>query len=164
MRVSRQTESIKKRKKKKTWKREHAGSKRKKKITPPKSVFNILRNMRRYYILKRNRMEYDGVGRPWTLFLTWRKKESEVIQSCPTLCYPVDCSPPGSSIPGSLQARIQEWVAISFSRGSSWPRDRPQVSCIAGSHFNLWATMEAHGHTNYNYLQRTINQWEKLED
>ena len=41
-------------------------------------------------------------------------------QSCPTLCDPADCSPPGSSIPGSFQARIPEWVAISFSRGSSW--------------------------------------------
>ena len=53
-----------------------------------------------------------------------RKKESEVTQSCPTLCDPVDCSPPGSSIHGILQARILEWVAISFSRGCSRPRDR----------------------------------------
>ena len=43
----------------------------------------------------------------------------EVAQSCPTLCYPVDCSPPGSSAHGILQARILEWVAISFSGGSS---------------------------------------------
>ena len=68
---------------------------------------------------------------------------SEVAQSCPTLCNPVDCSPPGSSIHGILQARILEWVAISFSRGSSWPRDRTQVSRIAGRRFNLWATREA---------------------
>ena len=46
-------------------------------------------------------------------------KESEVTQLCPTLCDPMDCSPPGSSIHGILQARILEWVAISFSRGSS---------------------------------------------
>ena len=46
-----------------------------------------------------------------------------VTQSCLTLCYPMDCSPPGSSVPGILQARILEWVAISFSRGSSWPKD-----------------------------------------
>ena len=51
----------------------------------------------------------------------------------------MDCSPPGSSIHGILQARILEWVAISFPRGSSWPRDRTQVSCIAGRYFNLWA-------------------------
>ena len=71
------------------------------------------------------------------------QKESEVAQSCPTLWDPVDCSPPGSSIHGILQARILEWVAISFSRGSSWPRDWTQVSCIAGRRFNLWATREA---------------------
>ena len=44
------------------------------------------------------------------------ESESEVVQSCPTLCDPVDCSPPGFSIHGILQARILEWVAISFSR------------------------------------------------
>ena len=53
---------------------------------------------------------------------------------------PVDCSPPSSSVHGILQARILEWVAISFSRGSSRPRDRTQVSRIAGRRFNLWAT------------------------
>ena len=68
---------------------------------------------------------------------------SEVAQSCPTLCNPMDCSPPGSSVHGILQARILEWVAISFSRRSSWPRDRTQVSHIAGRRFNLWATREA---------------------
>jgi len=47
----------------------------------------------------------------------------EVAQSCPTLCDPVDCSLPGSSVHGILQARILEWIAISFSRGSSQPRD-----------------------------------------
>ena len=52
----------------------------------------------------------------------------------------MDCSLPGSSIHGILQARILEWVAISFSRGSSRPRDWTQVSRIAGRHFNLWAT------------------------
>ena len=62
---------------------------------------------------------------------------SEVTQSCLTLCDPVDCSPPGSSIHEILQARILEWVAISFSRGSSRPKDRTQVSCIAGRCFNL---------------------------
>ena len=69
-------------------------------------------------------------------------KWSEVAQSCPTLCNPMD-SLPGSSVHGILQARILEWVAISFSRGSSWPRDRTQVSCIAGRRFTIWATREA---------------------
>ena len=61
---------------------------------------------------------------------------SEIAQSCPTLCDPMDCSLPGSSFHRILQARILEWVAISFSRGSSRPRDRIWVSLIAGRHFN----------------------------
>ena len=61
-------------------------------------------------------------------------------KSCPTHCDPVDCSPPGSSVHGVLQARILEWVAISFSRGSSQPRDQAEVSCLAGRFFTLWAT------------------------
>ena len=55
-----------------------------------------------------------------------------VTQLWPTLCDPMDCSPPGSSVHEIFQVRILEWVAISFSRGSSQPRDRTQVSCIAG--------------------------------
>ena len=51
------------------------------------------------------------------------ESESEVAQSCPTFCDPLDCSPPGSSAHGILQARILEWVAISLSKGSSRPRD-----------------------------------------
>ena len=63
-----------------------------------------------------------------------------VTQSCPTL---LDCSPLGSSVHGILQTRILEWVAISFSRGSSWPRNWTWVSCIAGRFFTVWATREA---------------------
>ena len=59
-------------------------------------------------------------------------KSSEIAQSCPTLCDHMNCSLPGSSIHGTFEARILEWVAISFSRGSSWPRDQTQVSRIAG--------------------------------
>ena len=55
----------------------------------------------------------------------------DCMLSCPTLCDPLDCSPPGSSIHGIFQARILEWVAISFSRGSSWPRDQTWVSCVS---------------------------------
>ena len=61
--------------------------------------------------------------------------ESEVSQSCPTLHDPMDCSLPGSPIHGIFQARVLEWVAISFSRGSSLPRDRTQVSRIVSRHF-----------------------------
>ena len=70
-------------------------------------------------------------------FTTRNQKESEVTQSCLTLCDPMDCCLPGSSVHGIVQARILEWVAISFSRESSQPRDRTQVSCITGRHFIL---------------------------
>ena len=70
-------------------------------------------------------------------------KWSEVAQLCLTLCNPMDCSLPGSSIHGIFQARILEWVAISFSRRSSWPRDWTQVSRIIGRRFTIWATREA---------------------
>ena len=66
---------------------------------------------------------------------------------CLTLCHPMDCSPPGSSVHGILQARILEWVALPSSRGSSWPRDRTHISyisCIAGGFFNCWAIEESH--------------------
>ena len=59
------------------------------------------------------------------------------LQSCSTLCDPIDGSPPGFPVPGILQARILEWVTISFSRRSSRPRDQTQVSHIGGRHFNL---------------------------
>ena len=58
-----------------------------------------------------------------------------VTQLCLTLCDPMECNPPASSVRGILQARILEWVSISFSRGSSRPRDLTQVSCIAGRFF-----------------------------
>ena len=58
-----------------------------------------------------------------------------VLQSCPALCNPMDCSRPGSSVHGILQTRVLEWVVISFSRGSSPPRDWTHVSCIAGRFF-----------------------------
>ena len=58
-----------------------------------------------------------------------------VSKSCLTLCDSMDCSPPGFSVHRIPQARILEWVAISFSRGSSWPRDWTCFSCIAGRFF-----------------------------
>ena len=69
-------------------------------------------------------------------YLLWCTHTAQVvIQPCPTLCNPVDCSSPGSSAHEILQARILEHVAIPFSRGSSWPRNRTQVSCISGRFF-----------------------------
>ena len=66
-----------------------------------------------------------------------------VTQLCPTLCNPMNCNPPCSSVRGILQAGILEWVAIPFSRGSSQPRDWTQVSYIADGFFTVWVTREA---------------------
>ena len=69
------------------------------------------------------------------------------LQLCPTLCDPIDSSPPGSSVHGILQARILECVALPFSRGSSWPRDQTCISCnscIVSRRFTVWATREIH--------------------
>ena len=97
-----------------------------------------------------------------------------VIQQATPLCFPSppkclslngvqlgdpkDCSPPGSSVHGTHQARILEWVAIPFSRGSSWPRDQIQVSCVAGRFFTIWATWEAHRNTPQ--ICSTFRSWE----
>ena len=62
---------------------------------------------------------------------------SGVAQSCPTLWDPTDRSLPGSSVHGIFQARVLEWVAISFSRGPSPTRDQTEVSRIAGRHFTI---------------------------
>ena len=75
-----------------------------------------------------------------TTLCTWLW--SEVAQSSPTLCDPVDCSLLRSSVHGIFQALVLEWIAISFSRGSSRPRDRNRVSRIVDSHFTVWATRE----------------------
>ena len=70
--------------------------------------------------------------------------EVKIAQSCPTLATPCTVELPGFSVHGILQARILEWVAISFSRASSQPRNRTQVSCIVGRFFTNWAMGEAH--------------------
>ena len=79
-----------------------------------------------------------------------------VIQSCPTLCDPMDCSPPGSSVCGILQARILEWVAMPSSRGSSRPRYWTcisWVSRIAGRFFTVWATSGRRNECKRNKIQ-----------
>ena len=68
---------------------------------------------------------------------------SEVAQLCPILCDPMDCSLPQSSIHGIFQARVLEWVAISFSRGIFPTQGSNPVSHIVGRHFTVWATKEA---------------------
>ena len=70
------------------------------------------------------------------------KSESEVAQSCPTLWEPIDYSLPGSSVHGLFQAIVLEWIAISFSRGSSQPRAQTQVSHIVDRRFTVCATRE----------------------
>ena len=82
-------------------------------------------------------------------FLTQHVHEvcAKSFQSCPTFCDPMDCSPPGSSVHGILQARILEWVAMPSARGSSRPRDLTLVSYIsytAGGFFTTSVTGEAH--------------------
>ena len=85
------------------------------------------------YILRINRRKLNGL-----------LSEVKVAQSCLTLCHPMDCSPPDSSVHGILQARILECFAIPFSRRSSRPRDWTQASLIAGRFFTIWTTREAH--------------------
>ena len=80
---------------------------------------------------------------------------SEVAQSCPALCDPMDCSLPGFSVYGIFQARILEWVAISFSRRSSQPRDWTQVSCTVGRCFTIWALKL----TKWILLSKLMQDW-----
>ena len=97
------------------------------------------------FVSSLKKYKYNTDTCPVFIIMLWseRRKDSEVAQSCPPLCDPMDCSLPGFSVHGILQARILEWVTVSFSRGSSRPRDRTQVSRIGGGRFNLWATREA---------------------
>ena len=73
---------------------------------------------------------------------SYRYRNRNVAQSCPTLCDPMDCSQPGSSVHGIFQAIVLEWIAISFSSGSSWPRDRTRVSRIVDRRITVWAARE----------------------
>ena len=88
---------------------------------------------------------------------TQKGKESEVAQSCPTLCDPMDCSLPGSSVHGIFQTIVLEWIAISFSRGASRPRDQTQVSHIVDRCFTVWATREVY--KNLFITQITMMVW-----
>ena len=88
----------------------------------------------------------EWVNWKWLLkkqHLDMKNPESEVAQSCPTLCNSMDCSAPGPLVQGIFHARILEWVAIPFSRRPSRPRDWTQVSHIVGRCLTVWATKEA---------------------
>ena len=91
----------------------------------------------------------------------WYDEEDEVAQSCPTLCDPVDCNLLGFCVHGILQARILEWIATSFSRGSSRPRDRTRVSRVGGRRFNLWAIREALGTWTDSFFFWTWEKWSR---
>ena len=103
------------------------------------------------------------------LFLTpeqnlcfWCMRACRVSQSCPTLCSPKNCSPPGSSVHGMSKARILEWVAMPSSRGSSQSRDRTHISCIGRWVLYPWATMKCSWYPLSVLQQNTISLLTKL--
>ena len=79
-------------------------------------------------------------------------------QLCLTLCDSMDCSLPGSTVHGIFQARILEWVAVSFSRGPSWPRDQTHIVCISKWILYHWVTREALSTTCKVGLKQMINR------
>ena len=90
------------------------------------------------------RLKWKSKNQINVLVLQFTCSCSSVANSCLTFWHPKDCSPPGSSVHGISQAGILEWVAISFSRGSSSPRDQTRVSRIGRGIVYLWATRAAH--------------------
>ena len=86
-----------------------------------------------------------------------------VAQLCPVLHGPIGSSPTDSSVHGILQAKIMEWVAILFSRGSSRPRDQTQVSCISGRFFSIWVIRENYlGISNLGILRYCL--WDRIAE
>ena len=100
-----------------------------------------------------------GVGCHFLLQCMKVKSESEVAQSCPSPSDPMDCSPPGSSVHGIFQASVLEWVVMPSSSGSSQPRDRTHVSCMAGRFFTAEPPGEAHFIYNSVYFSIPISQF-----
>ena len=78
-------------------------------------------------------------------------------------CNPIDCSPPGSSVHGISQARILEWVAISFSRESFWPRDQTWVSCIGRQVLYCWVSREPCSYHEYILIGKTGTKYGKYK-
>ena len=87
----------------------------------------------------------------------WYYGSCLVTQACLNLCDPMDCSPLGFSVHGILQVRIWKWVAISFSRECSWPRDWTPVSCIGRQILYYWASREVQQW--YNNILTEIKKW-----
>ena len=86
-------------------------------------------------------IQRSSMGEKWKHNIN--ESESEVTQSCLTLCDPMNCNLSGSFVHGIFQARVLEWIAISISSGSSRPRSRTPVSHITGRSFTIWVTREA---------------------
>ena len=105
----------------------------------------------RHYLNKNKRKVSQHLGKD-------ARRLMLVSQLCPTLCYPMDCSPPGPSVHGIFQAGILEWVAITFSRGSFWPRAGTWISCIAGRFFSIWATRESWIKVIWRWVRRRLNE------
>ena len=110
-----------------------------------------------------------------TALIIGSESEGEVPQSCPTLCDPMDCSPPGSSVHAIFQAWVLEWVAISFSRWSSRPRNRTQVSRIVGRCFHCLGHQGSPynefyykgfkwGSTKWRHMEDVVKVWEETQE
>ena len=97
---------------------------------------------------------YVSIAVAWHIYTIYVHAKS--LQLCLTLCVPMDYSLPGSSVHGILQARILEWVAISFSRGSSQPRDQTCISWHWQVILHCWATREAQ--SNYTPIKITLKK------
>ena len=96
------------------------------------------------YVLLPWQVGFSPLGPPGKLSCSCEVKMKSLSRVWPALCGLMDCSPPGSSVHGIVQARVLEWGAIAFSRASSQPRDQAQVSCVVGRRFPIpiWATRE----------------------
>ena len=107
---------------------------------------NVWQNQ--YSIVKKNKIKIKIKKSIYWMYLLYTVLCSSVLclvaQWCPTLCDPMDCSPPGSSLHGIFQERILKWVAVPYSRWASQSRDRTQVSHIVRRFFTIWASREAY--------------------
>ena len=97
------------------------------------------------YVEMSSLLAWNEIHKWYSILISLKKNPVCVLvaQLCSTLCDSMDCSLPGSSVHGILQARTLEWVAIPFSRGSSRPRDQTQVTRIVGRFFTIWATRKS---------------------
>ena len=105
----------------------------------------VLIHLHRSWMINKEKLYFQFVSLFWfsssfclSSYLPVDQPQCVCTQSYLTLCSSVDCSPSGSSVLGVFQSRILEWVAISFSRGSSRPRDWAQVSCISRWNLYFW--------------------------